>query len=147
MKKMHFLLTVSMLLTAPAFAQDDLVPATSEDIQSFDDQVADSDVVTDAPTKERKENFGSAVSAEARKLKDMSPEERKKMGQWVSEQRRKDADKRPAGVANGAAAGAGSTMGGSSDARASAPAHNDVGTSPGQGGPGTGNSNRPNRGR
>lgn len=145
MKSSHFFLAVSVLLSVPAWGQDDLVPATSEDIQNFDEQVSENDAELDSSIMDGKDNFGSAVSAEAKKLKDMSVEERQKMGQWVSGQRRKDADKRPAGVTNGMPSGAGSTMGAPADARTSAPALNDVGRpSSGQGQTG---SNRPgNRG-
>jgi hypothetical protein len=78
------LVAVMAYLPSVAFAQT-LVPATSEDIDAFDRQLAEA----------RKDNFGKQVSEEAKKLKSTEKQERRDMGQFVSDQRRKEDQGRP----------------------------------------------------
>lgn len=98
-------ITFSLLITCSVNA-DELVPATSEDVSDFERIVTNqaileakalhprADQATKAPPKEtskiRKENFGSLVSIEAKRLNDESGDRKKDMGKWVSEQRRRD---------------------------------------------------------
>jgi hypothetical protein len=102
MKKLIMTLAAIMFVFHSAWA-DELVPATSDDLKDFDQQVAKSQEAPrkdgehrqsgDASKKEaklKKESLGSLVSAEAKKLKDESMDQRKEMGQWVSNQRRKN---------------------------------------------------------
>jgi len=112
MKLSFLLVCLSLLVSTQTYAEDDLVPATSEDIEKFDDSVAEkaekAEKVKD-PKKDRKENFGSKVSEEAHRMKELPKEERTGMGKWVSGQRRQNGDKKD------------STMGAAGDARVSAP--------------------------
>jgi len=84
-----FLLSLVLIFAALTLNAQELVPATSEDIQEFDRQISKK-----AKT-ERPSNFGSEVSAEARKLKDQSKDSRNEFGQWVSSQRKKSDQGQP----------------------------------------------------
>ncbi len=86
MKLSNLILVAVMAFVCPlvAFAQT-LVPATSEDIDAFDRQLAEA----------RKENFGKQVSEEAKKLKGTEKQDRSDMGQFVNDQRRKEDQGRP----------------------------------------------------
>ncbi len=161
MKNSLLFLSVSLLVASPVFAQDDLVPATSDDIRNFDSQVpqispvinppavtttpreSDSQDSIEAPhgpdhqsgngrgrgrgrggdREGRRENFGAVVSAEAKRLNDSPKEDRPKREDGISGHRRRDDDRKIPGDASTVASGPGmsSTMGGSSDARSSAP--------------------------
>ncbi len=161
MKNSLLFLSVSLLVASPVFAQDDLVPATSDDIRNFDSQVpqvspvinppavtttpreSDSQDSIEAPhgpdhqsgngrgrgrgrggdREGRRENFGAAVSAEAKRLNDSPKEDRPKRDEGMRGNRRRDDDRKIPGDASTVASGPGmsSTMGGSSDARSSAP--------------------------
>jgi hypothetical protein len=66
-------------------------------------------------TKLRKENFGLIVSTEAKRLKESAGEDKRGMGQWVSEQRRKDGNNVGSGGSLGGSSGSVST-----DARSAA---------------------------
>jgi hypothetical protein len=116
MNKILFSLTLVLFLGHMAHAED-LVPATTDDVKQFDQQV--STAKADDPAKDAKDpksegqsadhrkdaehrhhgkkdkapkdNFGAVVSAEAKKLKDESVDQRKEMGKFVSSQRRKNA--------------------------------------------------------
>ncbi len=83
-----FITLVTSLLGAliPFLAHADaLVPATSEDIDQFDNQIAAQRQNSPAV---KSDNFGKLVSTEARKLKDSDSGQRKYFGKSVSEQRR-----------------------------------------------------------
>ncbi len=81
---------LTALAVQPVLAQT-LIPATSEDINEFDRQV--SEQLKNAGDK--KDNFGSQVSEEAKKLKDSAPDQGKDFGKWVSGQRKKADQGRP----------------------------------------------------
>lgn len=71
------ILVLMLLFTSDlAFAQDQVGAPSSTDSQMFDKALDDA--------------FGKAVSMEARKLKDATPEQRQQMGKAVSAQRRKN---------------------------------------------------------
>lgn len=106
-----FILTIGVILLAFSFAMaDELVPATSDDLSNFDEQVKNSTHIEASPkdsTKvdgkssshrkddKDKDNFGKIVSSEAKKLKDSDSDSKKGMGTWVSDQRRQDDKKHP----------------------------------------------------
>jgi hypothetical protein len=165
MKNSLLFLSVSLLVASPVFAQDDLVPATSEDIRNFDSQVPQISPVINPPAvtstpresessdsieaahgpdhqsgngrgrgrgrggdregrrEDRRENFGAVVAAEAKILNDSPKGDRPKREDGISGHRRRDDDRKIPGDASTVASGPGmsSTMGGSSDARSSAP--------------------------
>lgn len=83
------ILLLVLVFAANALSAQELVPATSEDIQEFDRQIVKK-AKTDRPS-----NFGSEVSAEARKLKDQNQDTRNEFGQWVSSQRKKSDQGQP----------------------------------------------------
>ncbi len=134
MNKINKLMVLGILSYVMPFCwADDLVPATTDDINNFDNQLGDTQTAqtSDDPTAddstqngddsdkgkkyghhkddrenkgkkehknhERKDNFGAIVSAEAKKLKDLPKDQRKDMGKWVSEQRRKNDHSKGAG--------------------------------------------------
>ncbi|MBL7669752.1 MAG: hypothetical protein JNM39_04645 [Bdellovibrionaceae bacterium] len=127
-------ITFSLLITCSVNA-DELVPATSEDVSDFEVLVTNQalsetkalqprpDHPSKGPMKEtpkettklRKENFGLIVSTEAKRLKEPSGEDKRGMGQWVSEQRRNDRHR-----GDSVTAGSGSGSSGSSEARRAA---------------------------
>lgn len=92
MKKLAVLTFI--LCTASFSFAEDLVPATADDQEAFDQQVATQvePVIKaeDRTAKLKKSNFGQVVSAEAKKLGANSKEQHKDMGQWVSDQRKKN---------------------------------------------------------
>ena len=111
-----------MVASQAALGADDLMPATSEDISAFDRQLSalqqapatqaglkeangDKNRRDDGEDKKPKENFGQTISAEANKLKDS--EKKKDFGKWVSGQRRRDDQNRPAEIGGPAAVGPG----------------------------------------
>lgn len=120
-------------------AAEDLIPATSEDLRQFDLQLerAQSDSVKsreqNRPTTarplnrlpERRQKLEAGVSAEAKKLKDESIEQRQEFGKWVRDQKR-DNEQRPS---VGGGLGAGASGNATPDARNSAPS-----TAPGNSG-------------
>jgi hypothetical protein len=83
-----FLILLAAVYVQPLFAQD-LVPATSEDMQEFDRQVAKQIKPKSKGNLGKPSNFGSQVSEEARKLKDASDDQGDNFGKWVSSQRKK----------------------------------------------------------
>jgi hypothetical protein len=88
---MKILLFIALAGSCTLHAQD-LIPATSEDIQEFDRQVTQH-VKQDKATKPAKSNFGAQVSEEAKKLKGNDKDS--DFGKWVSGQRRKSDEDRP----------------------------------------------------
>jgi hypothetical protein len=137
MKKNTVSILITLLMGPCAFAQS-LVPATSEDLAAFDEQISNSSAKAPespkpehpaVPVKKSKTaNFGSVVSQKAKELKNEPQADRKKMGQWVSEQRQKDDEKVPAsaqgkgqGLGNGNASKDASTS--SPGNSANAPGH------------------------
>lgn len=94
MKKLSFIILLSF--TQSLFAQD-LVPATSEDLQDFDRQIIKMKESSKVSGKgSAKDNFGAVVKEEVRKLKDSTVDEKKKFGSWVSSQRKKTSQGQPA---------------------------------------------------
>lgn len=126
MRAMVFIVFIFSVFTFAVNAQE-LVPATSEDQDVFDQQLEQAQTqkpaqpvkTNPAATKERKSRFGSLVKEEASKLKAADQSTRKEMGQRVSDQRRKN----PA--AGGASTGTNSS---GNDGKNSAPGLNDSGT-------------------
>lgn len=147
MKNFILLTLISLLFENLALA--DLVPATSEDLNDFDQQIKASQGLDSGPQgssarsgapvgksldnqKAKKNNFGAAVSAEAKGLRDLPAESRPGFGKWVSEQRKQnDQNQAGAGSSNGAGNAGGASA---NDARNSSPAHKDSGNSPGNSG-------------
>lgn len=84
-------LIIVQLLLMPIANGQDLVPATSEDIQEFDRQVIQMNKKNKAADHD---SFGVQVKEEAKKLKD-NPDSRSEFGKWVSSQRKKSAEGRP----------------------------------------------------
>lgn len=115
-----------IVMISPFAIAQSLVPATSEDLAAFDQQISNSAaqapkvVKPERPVATSKKgkaaNFGSVVSQKAKELKNESQSSKKQMGPWVSEQRKKDNESIPASVQG-------------KDARTSAPANNDRGNS------------------
>jgi hypothetical protein len=156
--KMILSAVVSLLLVLPGYA-DDLIPATSDDITDFDQQVS-TQVESESRSvglreeakhadkaqkskdkKVRKENFGLIVSTEAKRLNEESGDKKKEMGKWVSEQRRQNA-KSSGGSSAGSNAG-GVTNASSADAKNAAPGLNgDAASSRGNNGQGKSGSNK-----
>ena len=145
----EFILTIGVIILAFSFAMaDELVPATSDDISNFDNQIKNSvksstkvegKSSNQRNNKKPKDNFGALVSAEAKNFKDANSEAKKGMGTWVSDQRRQDDQKRPEAVSN-----PGSGTSGSGDANSDAHAAAPNGHSNGKGnsaGNGNGNAN------
>jgi hypothetical protein len=108
-----------------------LVPATTDDLTEFDQQISKDSNKTPEATKDQKSsgshakksknpNFGALVSQEAKDLKKSDGDQKKKMGQWVSEQRRNDDQKVPA---ESAGKGQSSTNSPGKDARMASPAN------------------------
>ena len=136
-------MVASLLLHVKMASAEVLVPATTDDQKNFDQQVvapapvaqtedtkdADSGGKSKKDKKAKKENFGALVSAEAKKLKDESKDDRKGMGKWVSEQRRKNTA-HPARPASSESSGSDSD-----DSKRSAPA---AGSASGNTAPSTG---------
>ena len=131
MKTRHLVLFLGLSVASFSLLAQDVVPATTEDVQNFDEKVAetpdqeDPEEVTGDKVKkekkekkdkkEKKENFGKIVSEEAHRMKTLPKEERHKMGPWVSAQRRKDSAKKSD------VSGSDSSYGGTADARSSSP--------------------------
>lgn len=93
---MKKLLLAGLIAAQPLMAQE-LIPATSEDIQEFDRQV------TQAMKRESVRpgaNFGAQVSEEAKKLKEESKDKKKEFGKWVSKQRSLEDQERPSAKAS-----------------------------------------------
>ena len=130
MKSLLAVVLIFTIFTIAVSAQE-LIPATSEDQELFDQELERAEaqpqkaVKSAADTKDRKARFGSLVKAEAVKLKASDNSARKEMGQLVSEQRRKNP-----GAADAATQGNSSS---SKDGKNSAPGLNDSG-SPGNSG-------------
>ena len=134
--KMILSAIVSLFLALPGYAED-LIPATSDDITDFDQQVstqveAESRSVglreesnradkaqKSKDKKARKENFGLIVSTEAKRLNDESADQKKEMGKWVSDQRRQNA--KSSGGSNSGSNGGGISNAASADAKNAAP--------------------------
>lgn len=87
--KKPLLTLFSLLFVGQVVMAQSLAPATSEDLNEFDQQLNEAQSAQkDLVGKENKPaNFGSAVSAEARTLKDADSSEKKGMGDWVREQK------------------------------------------------------------
>lgn len=93
MKRLSLIILLS--LTQGLLAQD-LLPATSEDLQDFDRQITKMKESSKVSGKgSAKDNFGAVVKEEARKLKDSSGDEKNKFGSWVSSQRKKTSQGQP----------------------------------------------------
>jgi len=129
------LITTLLLISLGQFAlAQSLIPATSEDLSDFDQQISKSESkkaesTAVIPTKKPKNsNFGATVSQKAKDLKNEALDQKKKMGKWVSDQRAKDDEKIPAN-AQGKGHGVGKSNSSSKDARTSSPANNDRGNS------------------
>jgi hypothetical protein len=129
------LITTLLLISLGQFAwAQSLVPATSDDLSDFDQQLSKieskkSDSSAAASTKKPKNsNFGATVSQKAKDLKKEDLEQKKKMGQWVRDQRSQDDEKTPAN-SQGKGQGAANSNSSNKDARTSSPANNDRGNS------------------
>jgi len=137
------LITTLLLISLGQFAwAQSLVPATSDDLSDFDQQISKSvskkaEPAAAAPTKKPKNsNFGATVSQKARDLKKEDLAQKKKMGQLVREERAKEDEKIPAN-AQGKDQGSGNSNTSNKDAKTSSPANKDRGNSsnaPGQSG-------------
>lgn len=139
MKAIHLLICIALVTSAMA---QDIVPATSEDLLEFEKNLEETRRVKDQNRSQNneKERFGDNISIEARKLKDMSQEEKKKFGQ--SEKRKKGAGKSEDMINRG------STYGAHGDARVSAPRYRSGQTDAGAGSTsGSGAGRGGNRGR
>lgn len=93
-----------LMIVSTAHAQE-LVPATSEDIQAFDRQIR-------AQQKTDRGGFGAQVREEARKLNDSSDDKNRDFGKWVSDQRKKSDQGVPSAggsVGNGNGSGKGNS--------------------------------------
>lgn len=79
---------LAVALSSSSAHADALVPATSEDIDQFDHQIAaEKQFDKGRETKrERKDNFSSTISAEARSLNRDESDGKKRFGQWVNSQ-------------------------------------------------------------
>lgn len=92
MKKSSFLLSMSLLIVGPTFAQDDLVPATTDDIGNFDSQLQpkheDGSLSQggDRPSKEDRQ----ARREERKEERQARREERKEERQARREERREE---------------------------------------------------------
>lgn len=124
---MRSLLAIVLFFTIFTIAVNaqELIPATSEDQELFDQQLEKAEapqkpVKSATATKERKALFGSLVKEEANKLKAADNTARKEMGQKVAEQRRKNP-----GAADSSAAPGNSSA--AKDGKNSAPGLNDSG--------------------
>ena len=107
-KRLAIILLFLPLSPYTVLAQN-LVPATSEDINDFDKQVAEQ------MKKSKPANFGSEVSAAAKDKKDSDSDE--SFGKWVSSQRKKSDQGRPSaqGGSKSASKGASAEHGKSAD--------------------------------
>ena len=101
------LLSISALVAVVASTglADDLIPATSEDISQFDAQLSKE------REKQKKDNFGQKVSAEAKRL-NAQGEKKEGFGQWVKSQHQREDQGRPAKVAPGLGGKGGDGVGG-----------------------------------
>lgn len=121
--------TILTLLIPAIVSAQDLVPATSEDLEMFDRQLLESarkgtakesrkdkagqaelkvakdgskdTMSTGKSGKGAKDNFGAIVSNEAKQLKEAGQDDKASFGDWVSSQRRQDKDKRPDAAGGG----------------------------------------------
>lgn len=115
-------LSLSLLLLSPVAFSDEVMPATDEDLQKFDqslnpvqdgsaaggattgkgvaagtgsssgDKSGDDDSGHGHKKKAKKNNFGQIVQAEAHRLKEAGLKKDTDFGGWVSGQRRQDGD-------------------------------------------------------
>lgn len=123
-----FINTLLLVLLSSWASAQSLVPATSEDLNEFDQQISQSTRKNTEKEKSGKAaNFGALVSEKAKDLKTEELDQKKKMGQWVSEQRKKGAEKVPAANEGRGANGNSSSSG--KDAKTSSPVNNDRGNS------------------
>src|SRR5687768_16185901 len=99
------MLVLLAFATQPVLAQT-LIPATSEDINAFDRQVAEQ--LSKSKSKSDKSTFGAKVSEEAKRLKDAGADKGKEFGKWVSSQRKKADQGRPSAQGS---AGSGNSAG------------------------------------
>jgi hypothetical protein len=87
-----------ILLTCQAAMAQELVPATSEDLQDFDRQVSrlkQEAAAKRAGDRPDRSDLGAMIKDEATKLKDADKDDRKDFGKWVSGQRKKNVQGRP----------------------------------------------------
>lgn len=119
-RKFIILVVCSMSLSAWAV---EVAPATTDDMNNFEstierEQAASESTATSTQTtteeskkKAKKANFGQIVSAKAKEQKNLTAEQRKEMGSWVSAQKRQNSAEAKAGVSSAdtrqGAAGAG----------------------------------------
>lgn len=75
----------------------ELVPATSEDLQDFDRQVSRLKHEAGPKRADRndRQDLGAMIKDEATKLKDADKDDRRDFGKWVSGQRKKNVQGRP----------------------------------------------------
>lgn len=92
-KYVYTIIFIYLAAISPKLLAQELVPATSEDIEEFDRQVAQQ-MQRDGKSK-AKSDFGAQVADEAKKLKDAGQDDRKSFGKWVSSQRKKTDQGRP----------------------------------------------------
>lgn len=83
---------VSLLLVSQTLLAQDLLPATSEDLQDFDRQIVK---MKESAKSSSKSSFGSVIKEESRKLKDAALDEKRDFGNWVSGQRKKNSNGQP----------------------------------------------------
>ena len=104
--KIGTLIILGILFSAGMAFGQTLAPATTDDLNDFDQQLSAAqserprDTGRDAGRDNGKaasakpaKNFGSVVSEEAREMKEVAPADKKQMGQWVRAQKQKSAQK------------------------------------------------------
>jgi hypothetical protein len=106
MKKNIFTAMIFFFVGSLALAQN-LVPATSEDLSEFDQQIANISGHAPGPSKKpeilkksKDTNFGATVSESAKKLRNEDVASKTKQGSWIGESRKNGEDKNSAS-ANG----------------------------------------------
>src|ERR1044072_262470 len=89
--KKHFLAFAVVILSIPqvARAADELMPASSEDLEQFDQILANQNQ-KQPDVSAKRDNFGAAVKAEAQKLKDAGASDKSDLGKFVSGQKRQN---------------------------------------------------------
>ncbi len=101
-KYLQTTLRAGLLLTCFEIQAQTLVPATSEDIEQFDRQLAEQAKRQQAePAGRVSAQFGEEVANEAKKLKDASLDQRKEFGKKIRDQRRSSEAGRSSDPANG----------------------------------------------
>lgn len=100
--KKHMMAFLIVVLAVPTVARaiDELMPASSEDLEQFDKVLANQNQRQNDSAPKKRDNFGQKVRAEATKMKmdgASTSKNKSDFGKWVNGQRRQKDNDSPAG--------------------------------------------------